>query len=196
MPRPKTHDDALRGRLLDRAGELLSEQGPRALSLRKLATDVNTSTTAVYSLFGGKAQLVRELYVDAFRRFGRQLGAVARSGDAPADLVQLGLAYREQALANQNQYAIMFGKPVPEFEPDEQANQEAAAAITPLLDIVREGTRTGALAGPSPEAIALAYWALLHGLVALELSNVVPAQLNSKDSFEHALRAQLAGWRA
>ena len=58
MPRPKTHDDALRRRLLERAGELLSTEGPGAVSLRKIATDVNTSTTAVYSLFGGKPALL------------------------------------------------------------------------------------------------------------------------------------------
>ena len=76
MPRPKTHDDALRRRLLERAGELLSTEGPAAVSLRKIATDVNTSTTAVYSLFGGKPALLEALYDEAFHRFGTHLAAV------------------------------------------------------------------------------------------------------------------------
>src|SRR5439155_11462777 len=37
VPRPRTHDDALRVRLLDRAGVLLSKEGMSALSLRRLA---------------------------------------------------------------------------------------------------------------------------------------------------------------
>ena len=47
MARPKVHDEVLRGRLLDRARTLLSTDGPAALSLRTLARDCGTSTTAV-----------------------------------------------------------------------------------------------------------------------------------------------------
>ena len=39
MARPRTHDEALRLKLLDRAGELIAADGPKALSLRKLAGD-------------------------------------------------------------------------------------------------------------------------------------------------------------
>ena len=54
VPRPKVHDAALRARLLECAGATLSTRGLAALSLRTLAADVGTSTTAVYALFGGK----------------------------------------------------------------------------------------------------------------------------------------------
>jgi AcrR family transcriptional regulator len=78
----KTYDDALRIKLLDRAGELLSAAGPKALSLRKLAADAETSTTAVYSLFGGKTELVNGLRVEGFQRFRTKMAAVTRTGDA------------------------------------------------------------------------------------------------------------------
>ena len=61
MPRSKIHDEALRVRLLDAAGALLAAEGPDALSVRRIATEVDTSTTAVYSLFGGKPGLLRAL---------------------------------------------------------------------------------------------------------------------------------------
>jgi len=54
VPRPKVHDAALRLRLLECAGATLSTGGLAALSLRTLAAEVGTSTTAVYALFGGK----------------------------------------------------------------------------------------------------------------------------------------------
>lgn len=102
MPRPRTHDDALRARLLDRAATLVSEHGTDALGLRGLAADVGTSTTAVYSLFGGKPELVRELGDLAERRFTEHL----RGADG-ADPVALGMAYRRAALADPHLYAIM-----------------------------------------------------------------------------------------
>ena len=66
--RPKVHDEVLRDRLRARAAELLSAHGVTGLSLRTLAADVGTSTTAVYALFGGKPGLVKSLVDDAFRR--------------------------------------------------------------------------------------------------------------------------------
>jgi len=117
MARPRTHDEALRLKLLDRAGELIAADGPKALSLRKLAADAGTSTTAVYSLFGSKPDLVNALYTEGFRRFGARMAGTALTGDPVEDLVALGSAYRASALADPNLYGIMFTRSVPGFEP-------------------------------------------------------------------------------
>jgi AcrR family transcriptional regulator len=61
VPRPRTHDDALRDRLLDVAAATVSTGGLTVLSLRSLAAEVGTSTSAVYALFGGRAELVKAL---------------------------------------------------------------------------------------------------------------------------------------
>jgi AcrR family transcriptional regulator len=181
VPRPKTHDEALRVRLLDRAGELLSSEGPEALSLRRLAADVGTSTTAVYSLFGGKPALVRELYVAAFQRFGARLAAVAPTGEPAEDLVQLGLAYRTAALAEPHLYLIMFTKAVAGFEPDHEV---AVQVLGPLVEVGRSAGL------PDPETAAMTVWGLVHGLVSLELNG----NLTDAGQVERVLRAGLAGF--
>ncbi|GGP70560.1 TetR/AcrR family transcriptional regulator [Saccharothrix coeruleofusca] len=197
MPRPKTHDDALRVRLLDRAGELLSTEGPSALSLRRLAADVNTSTTAVYSLFGGKPALLDALYQEAFRRFAERLEAVAHTDDPVEDLVRIGLAYRCGALADPQFYLVMFSKVVPDFKPSEQTDALAACAFRPAVAAARRAVESGAYAEDvAPEQIALAMWGLVHGLVSLELNGNLPAGLEIAPVFERALRAQADGWRA
>lgn len=195
MPRPRTHDEALRLRLLDRAGVLLSQEGAAALSLRRLAADVGTSTTAVYSLFGGKPGLVKELFIEAFHRFGAHLLAVPRTGDPGEDLVQLGLAYRRSALADPHLYPIMFADVVPGFEPDEQVGHEAIAALAPLVEVVRAGTRAGVFVDVAPNVLVLSCWGLAHGMVSLELNGYAPDDLDVGVAYERALRASLAGWR-
>ncbi|MGQ0838359.1 TetR/AcrR family transcriptional regulator [Actinokineospora sp.] len=194
MPRPKTHDEALRVRLLDRAGELLSSKGAGALSLRKLAADVDTSTTAVYSLFGGKPALVRELYVEAFSRLGGRLRAVTRTGDPIEDLVRLGLAYRDSARADPHLYGVMFGDVVPGFEPDEEAHAEALTALSPLQDAITAGVERGVFRDEAPRDMAMACWGLVHGLVSLELGGTLPEDLDVLTTYERALRANLVGW--
>ncbi|TCO65556.1 TetR/AcrR family transcriptional regulator [Actinocrispum wychmicini] len=179
MPRPKTHDEALRVRLLDRAGQLLSDAGPDALSLRRLAADVGTSTTAVYSLFGGKPALVRELYVAAFQRFGARLHETDCTGDPEEDLVRLGLAYRRAALAEPHLYSIMFTKAVAGFEPDHEA---AGHVLEPMVAV---GRRAGL---DDPVTAAMTVWGLAHGLVSLELNG----NLTDSGQVERVLRAGLA----
>ncbi|SFQ22347.1 DNA-binding transcriptional regulator, AcrR family [Amycolatopsis arida] len=194
MPRPRTHDEALRLRLLDRAGELLSAEGAKALSLRRLAADAGTSTTAVYSLFGSKPELVNALYVEGFRRFAMRLRAVERTGEPVADLVRLGLAYRASALADPHLYAVMFTKAVPGFEPNEEAAALARSTLDPLLETVRAGVAAGVLADTEPEVIAGGCWATVHGLVSLELGGTLPAALRDPEAFAAALRATATGW--
>ncbi|SHG49412.1 TetR/AcrR family transcriptional regulator [Streptoalloteichus hindustanus] len=194
MPRPKIHDEALRVRLLDRTGELLSTHGPDALSLRRLAADVNTSTTAVYSLFGSKAGLVAAVHREAFRRFGARLAEVRPSDDPARDVVALGHAYRESALADPHLYGMLFGRPVPEFTPDAEAKEESLATFLPLLDGVRRGVERGRFAADRPERMALACWGLVHGLVSLELNGCLPPDTDVDASYDAALRALVAGW--
>ncbi|MCA1676222.1 MAG: TetR/AcrR family transcriptional regulator [Actinobacteria bacterium] len=196
MARPKLHDDALRVRLLDTAGAMLTAEGPEALSLRGLAARAGTSTTAVYSLFGGKPGVLRALFVEAFTRFGAHLDAVAPSEDPLADLLGLGRAYRASATADPHLYTVMFGSPVPGFEPAADDWAHADATFIPLLDAVRRGVAAGLLLDVEPALIATALWATAHGLVSLELGRAIPAEAgNPAEVFEAVIRASIEGWR-
>jgi AcrR family transcriptional regulator len=195
VPRPKTHDDALRGRLLERAGELLSTEGPGALSLRRLAADVNTSTTAVYSLFGGKPALLNAVYEEAFRRFGERIASVPQTDDPVEDLVQIGLAYRASALADPQFYLVMFSKVVPNFEPSDETKEAAVQTFLPVVRDVGRAVESGAFTQEPPERIALAMWGMVHGLVSLELNGNLPPGVEIAPVYERALRAHADGWR-
>ncbi|MEU6646212.1 WHG domain-containing protein [Saccharomonospora sp. NPDC046836] len=195
MPRPKTHDGALRLRLLERAGELLAAEGAKALSLRRLAADVQTSTTAVYSLFGSKPDLVNALYIEGFRRFDARLRAVVRTGDPIEDLVRLGLAYRDTALADRHLYSVMFASAAPGFEPKDEASQAAMSALRPLWNVVTDGISAGMLADVPAEVIAVSCWGCAHGLVSLELNETLPREIDFCRAYESALRANANGWR-
>lgn len=192
MGRPKVHDEALRGRLLDRAAALVFAGGVDSLSLRRLAGDVGTSTTAVYSLFGNKAGLLDSLYREAARRFGERLGQVDSSADPIEDIVRLGIAYRDYALRNPHLYAVMFALRV--TEPDGEAADDGARTLGPLVEAVRRGQATGRLQDLPAERIALSCWGIAHGLVSLELAGTVPAELDVAAGYEDALRAMIYGW--
>jgi AcrR family transcriptional regulator len=196
MARPRTHDEALRLKLLDRAGELIAADGPKALSLRKLAADAGTSTTAVYSLFGSKPDLVNALYTEGFRRFGARMAGTPLTGDAVEDLVTLGSAYRASALADPNLYGIMFTRSVPGFEPNEDAEQLARETLKPLERIIGRAVADGVFIDVPPPTIAVACWAFVHGLVSLELTGNLPEEFDVTSTYKTALRANASGWLA
>ncbi|SEF15950.1 TetR/AcrR family transcriptional regulator [Jiangella alba] len=197
MGRPRLHDDAVRDRLLERAAATVSSGGVAALNLRTLAAEAGTSTAAVYSLFGGKPGLVSALYAQVFARFAQRLAAVGRSDDPVADLVRLGHAYRENALADPHGYRVMFG----ELSPDDvgrHAARTGARTFEPLLDAVRRAVRAGTFPKrPAAESIATALWANVHGLVSIELGAFIPPRAGDPAAvFDAAVRANVAGWAA
>lgn len=168
MPRPLPHDDALRDTLVELASRTVAEHGSRGLSLRTLAAEAGTTTAAIYTLFGGRDGLVRAVVDEGFRRFAEHLDAVPRSGDPRADLLALGVAYRDNALAHPHFYRVMFG-------PGDQreAAGEVPAAVRPTFGVLRDAVaRLPQLA--DPEELAVRLWALVHGLVSLELAGLLP----------------------
>jgi AcrR family transcriptional regulator len=198
--------------LLDRAAALVFAGGVDALSLRRLAGDVGTSTTAVYSLFGNKDGLLDNLYGEAARRFGERLAEVALSEDPVEDLVRLGIAYRDYALSEPHLYAIMFALRVTGVDgvPGEDEADTAddtdddddddpggrARTLGPLVEAVRRAQVARRLRDVPAEQVALACWGVAHGLVSLELAGTVPSGLDVAAGYEDSLRAMVDGWRA
>jgi AcrR family transcriptional regulator len=197
MARPKLHDDALRVRLLEQAVRTLSEDGPEGLRLRKLAADVDTSTTAVYSLFGGKPGLLEALFDEAFTRFGQRLSEVDFSNDPRADMMALGLAYRANALAEPHFYQVMFGQVGSAFTPSAESRTRAESTFAPLVDTVRRAIEAGQFRDADPTVVATTMWATIHGLVSLELRALLPpAAGDATEIYRQTMRAMGEGWAA
>lgn len=180
MPRPRVHDESLRRRLLETASSAIASYGEQSLSLRGLAAEAGTTTSAVYSLFGSKESLVTAVAEEGFRRFAEALQQVPHTEDPWADLLSLGIAYREYALGEPHFYRVMFDRPhAPEQTPEN-------STFEVLRDAVRRATGLDAEAA-QPEAFRL--WALTHGLVSLELNGLVPGDASErKQGYIAALR--------
>lgn len=197
MARPRLHDDALRTRLLDQAGRLVSEHGVGSLTLRGLATAAGTSTTAVYALFGGRADLLGALWSDSFESFGRSQNSVPSSDDVLADLHALGVEYRSWALANPDLYGVMFGGTLVGFAPDDESEAQSRDTMRPLQAVIARGIASGLLGHVDAETMAFAIWAGVHGLVSLELTtNIDRLPRARRDAtYEAALRGIARSWQ-
>src|SRR4051794_34411571 len=93
MGRPKEHDEQMAVALLDAAEHIAERDGVAALSVRRVANEVGTTTRAVYSLFGAKEGLVGALGARAFDLLGASVTALPSTEDPGSDLVQAGIAF-------------------------------------------------------------------------------------------------------
>ena len=180
MARPIVHDDSLRRTLLDTAAALIARDGAPAVSLRAIAAAAGTSTTAVYSLFGGKAELLTAILDDGFASF-----AASQQRAAPEGLEALGRAYRAWALEHPVLYGLMFGGSLASQVPCQPTPGAAEPAIAPLFAAV-----AAALPGASDDDVASmvgVVWGQVHGLVSLELAGAPAAGWSWDSAYEAAL---------
>jgi AcrR family transcriptional regulator len=180
-------NEELTTRLVDEAARILTEQGPAGLSLRKLAAAAGVSTMPVYTLFGDKQGLLAAMHREGFRRLGYALARAPRSGDALADVIALGVAYREAALAGPHLYGLLFGRMMPFYAPSAEGLAAEQAAYQPLVDGVTRCVEAGIFTGADPGRIALHLWAVAHGMVNLELNGQLPPLGTPEELFLEAL---------
>lgn len=161
----------VRRRLIEVAADLLSEEGPSALSARRLARDAGTSTMAVYTHFGGMPVLVRAVVAEGFQRLFDRVAAVPRTDDARADLLAAGAAYRAHALAEPHLFAVMFGSAsLGDYRLQGDELEVGLAAFGQLVEAVRRAMAEGVLRPGDPAAVAGQVWSAVHGYVMIELA--------------------------
>jgi len=192
----------LRQGMLDAATRLLTEEGPAAMTVRRVADAVNCSTTLLYSLFGGKDGLANELYLEGFARLKEEFrleqerAAVRKedmSGLAPLRLY--ARIYHQYARRNPSYYMVMFGDAIAGFVPPVESRKQAWESLAVLIDTFEACMKSGALPASNPTAAARLLWAAMHGAVSLELKGYYLKTERADELFDAAVNAVLLSLR-
>jgi AcrR family transcriptional regulator len=184
--------DEQRSAIIEAAGRLLREEGPGALTVRRIATEAGGSTMNVYSRFGGKDGVLDALYREGFEQLAHGMMQSPRTADPVADLCRCGAAYRTFALGHPAYYTIMFDRAVPGFTPTPESRAFAGSTLGMLAERVQRAIDAGQLAGVANE-LAADLWATNHGLVSLELRELGPPQLDWAQRHTETIDALLRG---
>lgn len=187
-------DPTVTSSLVQAAAKLLAEEGPQALSTRRLAAAIGTSTTAVYTRFGSKEDLVRAMAREGFRLLHERLTAIVETSDPVADVVRLGWAYRLNALENRNLYGVMFGGPgLDGFALTDEDRQHGRYTLTSLIHAVERCMASGRFREADAHLVAHQMWTALHGLVTLELGDYLIPPYDADTCFEANVCGLLVG---
>lgn len=71
--------DNLRKLVVDAAATLLQEEGPEAVTVRKIAQKMDCSTKIIYNLFVNKEGLVQQLYLDGCKLLANEFEGTPQS---------------------------------------------------------------------------------------------------------------------
>jgi AcrR family transcriptional regulator len=195
------------------ARRLLVEQGPDAASLRGIAREMGMTAPGLYRYYSSREELLRHVVASMFRELAGDIReAIEAAGPKPASgfasdasrrthlamkLVAACHEFRRWALNHKDEFALLFGVPVPglddgRFDIAEQCALEFAgtfyvlflelwnarrfpvpadADIDPVLrrQLGRFGEKLGANAPDGAILVFLRCWTLLYGAVSMEV---------------------------
>jgi AcrR family transcriptional regulator len=189
---PRRADPELPAALIETAARLLAEEGPGALSTRRLAAEAGTSTMAVYTYFGGMDDLVRAMVREGFTMLNDRMSAVAETGDPASDVAALGLAYRRNALEHRHLYGVMFGgSNLAGFRLTDEDRQHGRYTLEILVKAVARCMAAGRFSAGDAELVAHQMWIAVHGLVTLELGGYLLEPYDADTCFDAQIRSLL-----
>jgi AcrR family transcriptional regulator len=193
VPRAKQRTPELRDRVLQVAVATLASEGVTGFTTRRVAEEAETSTPAVYELFGDKAGLVREVFFEGFRMLAGRLARAEVSDDPKADLVRVADTFRRFVRENPVLAEVMFARPIADFDPGPDEVRAGGSVRELVVARVQRAIDAGVLAGDATD-IAHALVALAQGLAAQETAGWLGTSKASMDRrWTLAVRAMLDG---
>lgn len=169
------HHGNLKETLISGMLSLLETNTLDQVSLRKLASHIGVTPTAVYNHFADKEALLAAVTIECLRQFSSYLDTHSRDcGSARESIYALGRAYYNFILQHPHYAQVLFEHSVPdEYISDElvatgmQAEQSVRKAVRRLLEendipLTEENEALG----------TFSCWSLAHGVTALSRKQV------------------------
>jgi AcrR family transcriptional regulator len=178
--------------LLTVAREILVNEGAEGLSMRRVAQAAGCSTTVLYTLFGNKNGIIDALFAEGFQRLVEAHAALTPPESPLEWVLELCRTYRRVALANPMHYSIMFGNPIPNFQPSAHSLHIAESALERLTRAIAHAMEQGDLDADDAEEFSMTLWSVAHGFVSLELAHLNKYPERAEAMYESALRRMLA----
>jgi len=141
------------------ARRILEEEGPGALTMRRLADEQGIRAPSLYKHFASKAAVESAVIEDALLALGQVTHEALHEPGPDGPLLSLLTTYRREGLAHPNLYRLATSGPLDR------------STLTPGLE-EWAGNPWFVVTGDPPRAQAL--WSFAHGMVILELDRRYP----------------------
>lgn len=205
------------------ARQQMAQQGTGALSIRGIAAEMGMSAPSLYNYYASREDLVTDLLVESYTHQAEaleQASVSCQTQDAIECMLTTMLAYRQWAVEHPTEFALIAGSPIPDYvAPVEQTLPLGRRSTKVLLDILQRAwdehlvhpqldppdgnifnddfmawCREQRYALPVV-TLFLECYALLQGLIALEVFGHLPFFLNAPIAFYRTSILSMIGYQ-
>ncbi len=127
--------------IIAEARRQLDEHGAAGLSLRAVARELGMVSSAIYRYFASRDELLTALIIETYDALGdvAEEAAAASARRAPRNRwVDVANAIRGWAIEHPNEYALVYGTPVPGYQAPEDTVVSGTRVSLALVGVVRD----------------------------------------------------------
>jgi AcrR family transcriptional regulator len=184
-PRTQEERNNIKENILDTALSLITDEGFRNLSMRKIASRLGVTATTIYNYYSNRDELYFMIRTHGFELLYRSLGEAYRSHDTPRERLKACIQhYFQFGIDYPDYYDVMFvNKNVPKYlesigtELEEAASLDKEAGLKTLFFIVRlfKELYAGDPSFTDKDAryFTIGLWCELNGIVSLRNSRLL-----------------------
>jgi AcrR family transcriptional regulator len=156
-------DDTRKGILLA-ALKIVKEEGWQALSMRKIADEIEYTAPIIYEYFASKESILQELTRKGFLILARDM----KSAREEQQLEAMWLAYWNFAFAEKELYQVMFGVDVnccelAKIMPESELHSDM------VYDTIEELILPDKKTEDEVCTIYYTFWSVIHGLISINM---------------------------
>ena len=186
----------LRGGILAAAREIASEEGWRAVTIRKIAAIIEYSPPVIYEYFGSKNEILLELVRMGYAEQLEAVEAAGRAAGGPEEaLLGMGRAWLDFAFRSPDLYQVMYGLGGVSF-PVTELQKEGEKIAEAIGDAIQEILRENGREVEDVWGKVTMLWGTVHGLVSLAMAGrIVGGDEEARRLADRAVRDYLVAWR-
>lgn len=147
---------------------ILEDEGPQAVSMRRIAGEAGVTAMAIYHYFANREALLNHVVDEEFARLSDYFKRVPVEAGFEAQMMSLQDGYIDYALAHPRIFDYVFAEPrlnARRFPEDFRARR--SPTLTPMADTLAYWMERGRLKRDDVWEVSMQLWAQVHGYLAL-----------------------------
>jgi AcrR family transcriptional regulator len=178
-----------KAKIVKAAADLVNSEGPEALTLYRLASELGVRTPSLYNHIDGLPGLYRELALISTRQLGELLGKAAIGKSGAVALTSIAQAYRDYIKKNPGLYTLSLRS----ARMRDSVDLELEAAQARVVEIGLAVMASFGLKDQEALHAVRVFRSVVHGFATLEVAGGFGLPLDCDESFRRLVNLLVRG---
>ncbi|MDS7929641.1 TetR/AcrR family transcriptional regulator [Acinetobacter sp. V102_4] len=175
------------------AVELLEEDGPNAMTARKITTKIGGTSILIYREFGSMTNLVSSVVDYGFLQLLQILQQTPNTNNILLNIWNVTCNVREFALVHRHLYAVMFAaESIGGYQRSGEELEQGIETLKFLHNLCSEAVKEKVFTQTTHHATQF-IWATMHGRLMLELAGYLSKDKEPMKSYKDIITTSLIG---